>query len=225
VTLDQLFVDAGDQIDRLIDDHLDAQPTGPTHAQRTPRRIGSFAAVALAVIAVVGLTALVVRRDPGSPEQPSSPSLAQPAAPSLFDNGVAMIVFLRHGSTPEQADLVRQQLLRQGDVIDTSRVEYLDASQSLALARRVLANDPASLAQVEAAMPTMFHLYANPQISQTQLAELGRQLLSMPNVIDVRVRDAGSSAGLSVNCDPSPCPADPAGRIPSAPTETTAALP
>jgi hypothetical protein len=214
VTLDQLFIDAGEQIDRLIDDHLVTQPITPAHPQRARRRIGAIAAAVLVVISAVGLTAVLARREPTSP--------AQSATPSLFDNGVGLIVFLRHGATNEWANLVRQELLQHGDVLDTSRIEYLDAGRSLALARRVLANDPASLAQVEPDMPTMFRLYAKPQVSQAQLAALGRQLMSMPNVIGASVSDPSSPEGRWVNCDPSPCPANPTGQIPSAPTATVA---
>ncbi|MDO8390697.1 MAG: hypothetical protein Q7V57_09430 [Actinomycetota bacterium] len=178
MTIDLLLREAGEHVDRLAANQRSAVAVRPPAHKPTARLL---AACALTVLVIGGLVALAMR--PGPSVDPVSPTSSGP--PSVFDSGADMIVFLKHGASPEQVAFVRDALTSQSDAIDPSRVEYLDVGASLLEARRVLASD-AEFGALAPNVPTLFRLYAAPGATAAQLDELKPLFMLLPNVQDVR---------------------------------------
>ena len=115
-------------------------------------------------------------------------SSAQPvsgAAPSLFDDGTAFVVFVRHGASAEQVALIADAL-EGSDSVGALTVRYLDEAASLAEVRRVV-TDENQRAQIEASLPTMFKVVVSPGTTNATIRQLSDAFLTLPNVIDVSI--------------------------------------
>ena len=122
---------------------------------------------------------------------PPGASMVAACAPSPFDAGAAIIIYVRPTATVEQVDLIRLSILRHDlatpQLIDGNRVEYLDATQSLAEARRVYANDAAMLAVLNpSTVPRMIKLFATSQATPEALQQLADQFtMTLPQVMAI----------------------------------------
>ena len=104
--------------------------------------------------------------------------------PARWDGGVALIVYLRHGAATDEIDAIRATLVGAADLIDATKLEYLDTQATLAEAQRLLVDDPASLAFLTADnVPTMFKVVPAPGATSEQIAQFARTLLSLPGVL------------------------------------------
>ena len=118
---------------------------------------------------------------PDLPEK--GPDTTVTAAPSVFDNGASMIVWVAPGANPEQVELIRSEILRAG-IVEPEGLRYLDAPASLAEAHRVLPDDPGRELLNESNIPTMFQLF--PADPSSFDAEQWRVLLQgLPNVLQI----------------------------------------
>lgn len=207
MTLDELLREAGDHVDRLIDARR-PEAARPSHARR-------WMAAAAALVVLAGVAALLVHRAGSTPAaRGATPTTA---APTLFDDGTDLVVFLRSGASPDQVQLIGDALQETAGV---AVIEYLDPAASLAEARRVLANDPAAL-QVftQENIGSMFKVSA-PSLSGDELQQLADAFKALPNVTDVRT--AADPAVV-----PSPAPPGPPGTqttLASLPLDTQAAV-
>lgn len=199
MTLDELLREAGDHVDRLIDARR-PETARPSHARR-------WMAVAAALVVLAGVAALLVHRAGSTPAAPAPTPTT--AAPTLFDDGTDLVVFVHAGSSPDQLTFVGDALQESAGVATFS---YLDPAASLAEAQRVLANDPAALqAFTVDNIGSMFKVSA-PSLSGAELQQLADALKALPNVTDVRT--------VADPAVPSPAPPGPPG------TQTTlSALP
>lgn len=66
---------------------------------------------------------------------------------SQWEGGVEMIVYVNNDATPEQIELIRSSLAS-SSVVDASKLQFLDAEQSLAEAQRILAGSPQAARQI-----------------------------------------------------------------------------
>jgi cell division transport system permease protein len=91
---------------------------------------------------------------------------------SQWSGGVEMIVYVDHGASPEQVELIRQAISSTPDVIDVSKLEYLDVNASMAEAERLFAGDPETLQLLTVDnIPTQFKVVPRPDAS-TELLNL-----------------------------------------------------
>jgi hypothetical protein len=115
-----------------------------------------------------------------------TPSQRDPATdnPARWDGGVALIVYMRHGAAADEIDDVRAALVHATDLVVATKLEYLDIEATLAEARRLFVNDPASLANLTAGnAPTMFKVVPAPDATSEQIAQFAQTLLSLPGVL------------------------------------------
>jgi hypothetical protein len=145
----------------------------------------TITAAVLAVAACIGVGVSLSRRIDQSTPPSATPSVAAPA-PSLWDGGVALIVYMRHGAPAAEIEAVRGALV---DPVDVSKLEYLDTQATLAEARRVLATDPNSLAFLAPDnVPTMFKVVPAPGATPEQIAHLGQTVRPLPGVLSVQTQ-------------------------------------
>ncbi len=111
-----------------------------------------------------------------------------------FDNqlaewtgGVEMIVYVKHGATPEQVSYLQGALLQQTSVIKSA--DYCDEACSAAVATTLFAGDPGALEQLLPAIPSFFKVVPVDQGSSDVLRELKSDFASLPNVVDVKTPD------------------------------------
>ena len=166
--------EADDQMALLVDD----APSSP----RRPLWIPVAAAILALAVCVFGAFALSQRIDESS-SSPGSP-LATDPAPSIWDGGVGLIVFMRHDAPAASIEAVRVALVNADLLVDGSGLEYLDAQDSLAEAPRVLASDPPSLALLTPEnVPTMFRVIPTAGATAEQLRSVAQSLLQLPDVL------------------------------------------
>ncbi|MFN8023680.1 MAG: hypothetical protein U0Q03_19275 [Acidimicrobiales bacterium] len=92
-------------------------------------------------------------------------------------DGAALRIYLRHGSSSSEVDAIRQLLEAHGDVIDLTRLAYLDEAQTLDLARVEFADDPATLDILEATgTPSRLNVFAAPGVADDAVRKLIEQL-------------------------------------------------
>ena len=105
---------------------------------------------------------------------------------SQWSGGVELIVYIENDASPEQIELVRGALEKTPDVIDTSKLEYLDIAQSLVEAQRLFAGDPETLQLLtEKNIPTQFKVVPTPDATPELLTQLALGFDELPKVIQV----------------------------------------
>ena len=96
---------------------------------------------------------------------------------SQWSGGVELIVYLRNDASELQIREVREALESQPNIVDTSRLEYLDLDASLAEAQRLFAGDPDTLQLLTREnMPTQFKVVPTDEAS-TELAHAAERRL------------------------------------------------
>ena len=100
-----------------------------------------------------------------------------------WSGGVELIVYLKPEASPEQVALVRSALEQTPDVIDVSRLEYLDVEQSFAEAQRLFAADPEmrQLLTLEN-IPTQFKVVPTQEATAELLTQLAIGYAELPGV-------------------------------------------
>ena len=103
---------------------------------------------------------------------------------SQWSGGVELIVYIENGATPEQLAVVRDALESTPDVIDVSKLDYLDVQRSLGEAQRLFAGDPETLQLLtEQNIPTQFKVVPQPDASSQLLEDLAANYKqSLPKV-------------------------------------------
>jgi cell division transport system permease protein len=62
-----------------------------------------------------------------------------------WSGGVELIVYVENDATPDQVNLIRSELESTPDIVDVSKLRYLDTQQTLDEAQRLFAGDPETL--------------------------------------------------------------------------------
>lgn len=102
-----------------------------------------------------------------------------------WEGGVEMIVFMRAQATPEQLELVRQNLDEQDQFI--ADFDYCDEECSLAEAERVLAGEPGVLELLtENNITTQFKAVPTEGTDVELLRQLSRAFSELPSVFEVK---------------------------------------
>ena len=105
---------------------------------------------------------------------------------SQWSGGVELIVYLRNDASELQIQEVRQALESQPNVVDTSRLQYLDVEASLAEADRLFAGDPDTRQLLTPEnMPTQFKVVPADDASTELLTQLSAGFRSLPGVQSV----------------------------------------
>jgi cell division transport system permease protein len=105
---------------------------------------------------------------------------------SQWSGGVELIVYLRNDASDLQIREVRQALESQPNVVDTSRLQYLDVDASFAEAQRLFAGDPATLQLLTPEnMPTQFKVVPTDEASTELLDQLSAGFRGLPGVHSV----------------------------------------
>jgi LysM repeat protein len=155
-------------------------------APRDPIRLRpvTITAIVLAV-AAFAVGAIVSRRVDDSASSSTNPPAAAPA-PSVWDGGVELIVYMAHGAPADDIQAVRAALLDATNLVDVTGLEYLDTQAVLAEAQRLLADDPNSLAFLtKDNVPTMFKVVPAPGAILEQLVQFSQTLRPLPGVLKV----------------------------------------
>jgi len=138
------------------------------------------------------------------PDAPSGgPDTTGSATGSPFDNGAALIVYVKPGATAEQVDLIRNAIL-QASIVAETELRYLDVPASIVEAQRIYADDPATWALFdESTIPTMFQFFPADR-STFDSQEWRSELLALPNVFQVTAPTDDQSDRIPVVLGESP---------------------
>ena len=189
MTLDQLFVEAGGYLDQLIDARRSAGDAAPSAELRPRSR--SWGRMAAAVVAMAGIVGLVMVIG-GHQERPSSPDVTRPhlGAPSVFDTGADIAVFINPAATAEQVGLDMSETARAvGAVGKVVQIEYLPADKAVNEARRVMGFDPPDPPGISPAFtPTLLRVWVSLDTGGS-VPDLAKSLMALPNVLAVWTSD------------------------------------
>jgi len=105
----------------------------------------------------------------------------------LWSGGVEMIVYVNHGATSEQIELVRQGLVGQTSVVESA--EYCDEACSTEVARQLFATDQAAFEQVLPSIPSFFKVKPVDKDNSEVLRSLKAEFSNLPNVYRVSTPD------------------------------------
>jgi cell division transport system permease protein len=105
----------------------------------------------------------------------------------LWTGGVEMIVYVKHGATPDQITLIQGALSSQDTVVEN--VEYCDETCATGVANTLFAGDTDSLEQLLPKIPSFFKVTPIDKDSGDVLRSLKDTFRELPNVIDVRTPD------------------------------------
>jgi cell division transport system permease protein len=108
---------------------------------------------------------------------------------SVWSGGVEMIVYVEHGHSEgdPEVELIRNELLRQGQVVESA--EYCDEACATSKAQTLFAGDPDALDQLLPKIPSWFAVKPVDKDSSEVLRSLRESFRQLPNVIDVRTPD------------------------------------
>ncbi len=106
---------------------------------------------------------------------------------SEWTGGVEMIVYVKHGATPDQITYLEGALLSQTSVIESA--VFCDEACSADTARTLFAGDPGALEQLLPGIPSLFRVTPIDQDSGAVLRSLKAEFESLPNVVDVKTPD------------------------------------
>jgi cell division transport system permease protein len=105
---------------------------------------------------------------------------------SQWSGGVELIVYLRNDASDLQIREVRQALESQPNVVDTTKLQYLDVEASLAEADRLFAGDPDTRQLLTPEnMPTQFKVVPTDEASTELLTQLSTGFRGLPGVQSV----------------------------------------
>jgi len=105
----------------------------------------------------------------------------------LWTGGVEMVVYVKHGATPDQIQLIQGALEGQSTVIE--KVEYCHEACATQVANTLFAGDQDSLEQLIPKIPSFFKVTPIDKDSGEVLRTLKDTFSELPNVIDVRTPD------------------------------------
>jgi cell division transport system permease protein len=105
----------------------------------------------------------------------------------LWTGGVEMVVYVKHGATPDQIVLI--QGAREGQSTVIEKVEYCDEACATQVANTLFAGDQDSLEQLIPKIPSFFKVTPIDKDSGEVLRTLKDTFSELPNVIDVRTPD------------------------------------
>ena len=105
---------------------------------------------------------------------------------SQWSGGVELIVYVENGAAPENVTVIREALESTPDVIDVTRLQYLDVPASLIEAQRLFAGDPETLQLITAEnIPTQFKVVPVEGTSAALLQQLSEGFRKLPKVYSV----------------------------------------
>ncbi len=105
---------------------------------------------------------------------------------SQWSGGVELIVYVENGASPENVTVIREALESTPDVIDVTRLQYLDVPASLIEAQRLFAGDPETLQLITAEnIPTQFKVVPVEGTSAALLQQLSEGFRKLPKVYSV----------------------------------------
>jgi len=105
----------------------------------------------------------------------------------LWTGGVEMVVYVKHGATPDQIQLIQGALEGQSTVIE--KVEYCHEACATQVANTLFAGDQDSLEQLIPKIPSFLKVTPIDKDSGEVLRTLKDTFSELPNVIDVRTPD------------------------------------
>ena len=154
----------------------------------------TIAAVVLAVAACIAAGVALSRGIDHPAASVTGPPATAPT-PSVWDGGVELIVYMAHDTPASNIQAVRATLLEVTDLVDVTKLEYLDTQAVLAEAQRLLANDPNSLAFLtEDNVPTMFKVVPVVGVTLEQLVQFSQSLRSLSGVLRVETPSQSPTA-------------------------------
>jgi hypothetical protein len=205
MTLDQLFVEAGEHLDELIEARHASNDGVAVRQPRGPRTSVRFAAAAVALAGLVGLALVVGRHDasPSASSDSSAPTVVGPphvGPVSVFDTGADLAIFIKPGSQAEQVALIQDESARVVSAVGTlTKVEYLPSDLAMAEARRVNGAGPTPSVILPESTPTLLRIWVTVKPGAT-LADLPATLTQLPNVLTVWTRDTGAVGQYPLCC-------------------------
>jgi cell division transport system permease protein len=105
---------------------------------------------------------------------------------SQWSGGVELIVYMQNDASELQIQTVRDALESTPNVVDASRLQYLDLDASFAEAQRLFAGDPATLQLLTPEnMPTQFKVVPTDEASTELLDQLSAGFRGLPGVHSV----------------------------------------
>jgi cell division transport system permease protein len=105
---------------------------------------------------------------------------------SQWSGGVELIVYMQNDASELQIQTVRDALESTPNVVDASRLQYLDLDASFAEAQRLFAGDPATLQLLTPEnMPTQFKVVPTDEASTELLDQLSAGFRGLPGVQSV----------------------------------------
>ena len=105
---------------------------------------------------------------------------------SQWSGGVELIVYMQNDASELQIQTVRDALESTPNVVDASRLQYLDLDASFAEAQRLFAGDPATLQLLTPEnMPTQFKVVPTDEASTDLLDQLSAGFRGLPGVHSV----------------------------------------
>ncbi|MBI5087497.1 MAG: ABC transporter permease [Actinobacteria bacterium] len=103
-----------------------------------------------------------------------------------WSGGVELIVYVENDATPEQINLIRTELESTPDIIDVSKLRYLNTQESLAEAQRLFAGDPETLQLLNLDnIPSEFKIVPTEATSVELLQNLASSIRGLPKVREV----------------------------------------
>lgn len=105
----------------------------------------------------------------------------------LWSGGVEMIVYVKHGATPEQVTWLEDALLSQSTVVESA--VYCDEPCSIEVAKSLFAADPSALDRLIPAIPSFFKVKPVDTDNSEILRSLKSEFAGLANVQDVRTPD------------------------------------
>lgn len=168
------------------------------HRSTTPRAVRTVALVAACLVLVAGLAWIGSR--PGNESattttpDATSPNGSRPAtaAPTPWEDGVRLIVYMGAEASDASLQAVREHLARLSSIVDDDGIRYLGPDESLDEARRLLVDDPITLNLLSVEnVPTAFYVTPFDGVTYNELLSAADELAQNPDVLRVDVDPGG----------------------------------
>jgi hypothetical protein len=152
--------------------------------------------VAATITAVIGLLGIAIVRDaeqaPSHGESASMLDQAASDALSPWRDGIRMIVYLSPGAPHPSTEAVRHLIDQSVDTEAPTGIRYLGPQESLKQARRLLAEDPVALEQLDVtSIPTAFYVTPQGSVTHAELAAAASTIQVLPDVLRVDIDPRG----------------------------------
>ncbi len=190
-----------EMIDELPPTSIDAPATGGRLVelhQPTSRSAGRFVALAAACVVLVGGLAFVASRRGNesattpTASPPTDESRSTSSAPTTWENGVRIIVYINAGASDESLQLVQDHLAGLSNIVVADGIRYLGPQESLDEARRLLTDDPTALDLLTVEnIPTAFYITPIDGVTYDQLLGAAASIEVLPEVTRVDVDPDG----------------------------------